>query len=183
MAKSKFATPEVNLLPGDELENKPQGKFLKWALTWGKRIVVMTELVVILAFLSRFWLDTTVADLNDEIARKKAVVQASAEFEKTFRAVSNRVEKSVVIEKSLSSLTVYDKARALIPVSILLNQITIDKRDVTFNGSAEERSLSELVSAFKDSPDFTNVSVERIARKGTVTTVDFALRATYGSQK
>ena len=87
MPEVKFPTPDVNLLAGDELDTSPQGKFVRWALTWGRRIVVLTELVVILAFISRFWLDTTVASLNDKIEQKRAVVSSFSDFEDKYRAV------------------------------------------------------------------------------------------------
>ena len=183
MVKSLFPTPEVNLMPSDDLENRPAGKFLKWALNWGKKIVVMTELIVILVFLSRFWLDTTIADLNDKILQKKAIVLASSEFEKSFRSVTNRVEKSMVIEKSLSTLTVYDKAKKLIPENIILDKISVDNKTVSFLGSSDEITLSKLVASFKDSPDFSNVLAERIAKKGSTVSVDFAFSATYANQK
>lgn len=183
MVKSLFPTPEINLMPSDDLENRPAGKFLKWALNWGKKIVVGTELIVILAFLSRFWLDTTVADLNDKILQKKGIVFASSEFEESFRSVANRVEKLTVVEKSLSSLTVYDEAKKLIPESISLNQITVENKTVSFTGSSDEMTLSKLVASFKDSADFTDISAERIAKKGSTVFVDFAFRATYVGQK
>lgn len=183
MAKSEFATPEINLMPGDDLENKPQGKFLKWALGWGKRIVMLTELIVILAFLSRFWLDTTVADLTDKITQKKAVVVSSSAFEQSFRGVAKKVNVSLRLEKSLSAVTIYDQAKLLIPTEVVLNEYAISDKTVSFTGTADETVLARLVSAFKDSSKFTDVTIERIASKNSSSNVDFALSATYANTK
>jgi len=54
---------KVNLLPKDNFEFSLVGKFLRWALTAGRVMVVLTEFVVILAFGSRFWLDKEMNDL------------------------------------------------------------------------------------------------------------------------
>lgn len=183
MVKSEFATPEINLMPGDDLENRPQGKFLKWALGWGKKIVMVTELIVILAFLSRFWLDTTMADLTEKINQKKAVAVSSAAFEKTFRKVAKKVNISLALERTLSSMVVYDQAKLLIPPEIILNEITVTKKTVSFTGKADETALAKLVSAYKDSQKFTDVSIERIASKNSSLNVDFALSATYVNTK
>jgi hypothetical protein len=61
---------EINLLPKEEFEKKPLGKFLVWALSIGRYIVIFTELIVILAFLSRFKLDRDLADLNQSVREK-----------------------------------------------------------------------------------------------------------------
>jgi hypothetical protein len=47
----------INFLPEDELEKSPIGRFLKWALKAGRYIIVLTELIVVVVFISRFRLD------------------------------------------------------------------------------------------------------------------------------
>lgn len=182
MPQEKTPTPEINFLSGDKFDAQPQGRFLKWALTWGKRIVVVTELVVIIAFLSRFWLDTMVADLAEKIDQKKAVVLASADFEKKFRDVSLRAGKAKTIEGFSSTVVIYTKAIALVPEALSIGQISVDKKTINFAGSGKELDLAELVNKFKTSSEFTNIIIERIAKKETKTseqTVDFGFRATY----
>jgi hypothetical protein len=66
---------EINLLPREEFEKKPIGKFLTWALSIGRYIIIFTELIVILAFLSRFKLDRDLSDLNQSIREKQAVIR------------------------------------------------------------------------------------------------------------
>lgn len=172
-------TVEVNLLPSDDLEGRPGGKFLKWALSWGKRIVITVEAVVILAFLSRFWLDTTVADLTEQITQKKNVLDASANFEKKFRATQMRIDQAKKIEKQVSLLSVLDKARALIPTTVTVSAIALTNSQVSLTGVADEQSLALLVSAFKKSADFTDLTVEKISKVGQGATIDFSMKATY----
>ena len=58
---------DINLLPREEFEQKTVGRFLIWALTVGRWIVIVTELIVITAFLSRFKLDRDLANLYEKI--------------------------------------------------------------------------------------------------------------------
>src|SRR3989344_9255692 len=83
--------PKVNLLPKEELETKPFGRFLKWALSYGRYIIVTVELIVFLVFFSRFIYDRELADLNDKIEQKQAIVASAQEFEDRFRAIQNHI--------------------------------------------------------------------------------------------
>ncbi len=177
MKDDKLAVPEVNLLPGDDLEGRPGGIFLQWALTWGKRIVVTTELIVILAFLSRFWLDTEVANLAESIDQKKLVVQSQSDFEKQFRSLSGRVDQAKAIEKLPSPLSAYDMIQPLILPAVSVSQMTVNTQSVSINASADETSLGSLVDTFKNSQKFSNVSVEGVSRTGTFGNVNFSLHA------
>ena len=93
-------TKTINLLIQEGFEHTQLGKILNWLLTAGRTIVVVTELVVITAFLSRFWLDKTLTDLNEQNALKKAQVEASLPFEKDFRAIQSRLSEYKKIETS-----------------------------------------------------------------------------------
>lgn len=170
---------DVNFLVKDELQEFGQGKVLKWALNWGKKIVVLTELVVILAFLSRFWLDTTVADLGEKITQKKAIIDASAESEKRFRVLAARVNKATKIENAVSILTIYDKTESLIPAKVEVKQLTVAQKEIAFGGSADEQTLSNMVNAFKNSKIFTNIRVEKITKQVEGQKVDFSFKADY----
>ena len=53
---SAQSSPRVNLLPSDRFEFSKAGKFLDWALTTGRYLVVLTELIVTMAFYPDFGL-------------------------------------------------------------------------------------------------------------------------------
>ena len=59
--------PEINLLPQEEFEGSVIGRILKWGLSTFRIIVIIVEMVVMAAFLSRFWLDAKNSDLNEDI--------------------------------------------------------------------------------------------------------------------
>lgn len=183
MADVKSTAPDVNLLPDEDLTGRPGGIFLKWALTWGKRIVVTTELIVILAFLSRFWLDTQVANLSEKIEQKKAIVLSESEFETTFRALSSRIDKSKSIEKLPSPLALYNLSLPLIPPGVVLSKITLDGESIFIAASSDELSLGKMVDGFKNSPGFADVSVGAVSRSVNGAGVDFSLSANLADKK
>lgn len=177
MKDQKAIVPDVNLLPGDDLEGRPGGIFLKWALTWGKRIVVTTELIVILAFLSRFWLDTEVANLSEKIEQKKAIVLSQSDFEKSFRALSLRVDKSKMIEKMSSPITIYNLSLPLVPPKVVPSKVVADGKSIFIAASSDEVSLGKMVDSFKNSIDFSNITVDGVSQSSNGAGVDFSLTA------
>ena len=70
------APGSINLLPKSDFEASFWGKFLKWGVSSGRYLVILTELVVIVAFLSRFKLDWDYAAVRDRINGKRAVLAA-----------------------------------------------------------------------------------------------------------
>src|SRR5258708_25047874 len=90
MAKKK-KIPEINLLPQEEFQASTIGRVLQWLLSTFRYIVITTEMIVMVAFLSRFWLDARSSDLTDAINQKKAVVASYSTFENQFRAAQQKI--------------------------------------------------------------------------------------------
>lgn len=179
MAGKKFTTPDINLLPkAENINNTPMGKFLEWALSWGKKIVILTELVVVLAFLSRFYFDTQVANLSEEIDHKKAIIDSSRDFENEFRSVTDRVKAALKIEREPSTVTILTTVQKMIPASVSLIQINIDKNVVNFSVLGDDQSLAQMVASFRDSPQFRDLSLDKIS-KGESVDVNFSIRVVY----
>ena len=62
-------TVDVNLLEKDDFSESPIGRIVTWAITYGRYIMILTEIVVLLAFISRFSLDRKLTDLNEAIGQ------------------------------------------------------------------------------------------------------------------
>ena len=128
----------VNLLPKTAWETSFWGRFFKWALTAGRYIVILTEMVVIAAFLSRFKLDRDYADLGDRINGKAAVLNSLAESEKKFRLAQGRlVEAGKILDNQLNATEIVDKIAAKIPPGVALVNLVISKKEVAITGTAE----------------------------------------------
>ncbi len=159
-------TPEVNLLPTEEIEKAPLGKYLKWALTYGRYIVVGTELIVLLAFLSRFKLDRDITDLSEEIMRKKNIIVAAEPFENKVRHLQNRLEEIALLSKESShpgkTLTYLT---TVLPQETILEEVTLVGNRVTITGkTSSETGLSTIVSQIRKNKDVTGISLDKVSR-------------------
>ncbi|HEX8923685.1 MAG TPA: hypothetical protein VF828_03050 [Patescibacteria group bacterium] len=83
---------EISLLPESENTNSFISKSLKWLLTVGRVVIVLTEFVVICAFASRFVLDRKNSDISDVIRQQKAIIESVSDFEKEYASLQKRLK-------------------------------------------------------------------------------------------
>jgi len=83
---------DISLLPGQEFAASALGRLVNWVTTSGRYVVIFTELIVIGAFLSRFWLDRKNSDLSDEIRQGEAILESTTDFEKEYRLLQSKLK-------------------------------------------------------------------------------------------
>lgn len=171
-ARGSFFT-RVNLLPQDDFERSFVGKTLRWSLSAGKSIVILTEFVVILAFLSRFKLDRDLNDLNEEVIYKQAVVESYAATEDEMRALQDRLD---VIDQAdsdtLGASEALVKLMANTPLDVRYERVDLSRTSMTLIGMAgSERGFAALLNSIRQSGDWTQISlgdIEFSQRQGGV---------------
>jgi hypothetical protein len=136
----------LNLLPKTEFELSFWGRFLKWSLTTGKYIIILTELVVIIAFISRFKLDHDLSDLGDSISGKQALLEASSNTEKTLRLLQARLALADQKIKSQSnSATLFEKINAVFLPTSRLVSFTYSGNHISLTGIVQKESDLGLI--------------------------------------
>lgn len=177
---------EINLLPREEFEKKPLGRFLTWALSVGRYIVIFTELIVILAFLSRFKLDRDLTDLNQSIREKTAIIESSAEFEKDFLSLQKRLAiiKKVNADQTSNTQLIVALA-ALTPIDVAINNLSFSEESVQIRGIAlSEKGLGNFIANLINSPNFKNISLGRVSKKlETGPEINFSVEVQYVSSE
>lgn len=158
---------KINLLPQGRFEYSTTGKFLTWAVSVGRWIVVFTELIVICAFLSRFYFDTQLANLFDDIKQKKAIVASTAEFEDNFRQIQDKIKiiKNLLAGERKPSTLIADISR-LLPIDVSLTSIDIEGKDLSFNGySLSEGGLQGFWLGLTQHPKISQVTLSDISSR------------------
>lgn len=86
MAENRLS---INLLRDKE---KPLlDRFVAWALSVGRSIVILTEIVALAAFIYRFSIDRKLSDLNDDIKQKQLIVGQLTSLEDEYRNLQKTV--------------------------------------------------------------------------------------------
>jgi len=176
---------KVNLLPKDAFETSFLGKFLKWSLTAGRVMVVLTEFVVILAFSSRFWFDKKLNDLKEANDYKQTTIQSFVETEKEMRRVLVR-QKAIenFLEKGLDVGSGLNELKLTLPRTVMLNQINFTPAGVEIVGlSGSEQALNQTIRAMKNYGETTSININKIEFDQKKGGVGFEIASRFGGDK
>ncbi len=161
MPALKRKTPAINLLPTDEADASLKNRIITWLLGSFRFLVVTVELVVIVGFLSRFFLDSKNADLTDEINQKKALIQSYLPFEHDFKRAQARLATFNTYAYSKTPFSDY--------VSLVTKNLSSDLQLTKIDYSAtdfsvlvvgkNEQNILSFVTRLKKETPFTQMNV------------------------
>lgn len=141
------ASKKINLLPSEEFSKTPLGRTLTWLLTTFRVLVVVTELIVLIVFGSRFWLDARITDLNEEIGQKKVVIEAEKDRESEFRDIQKRLRvfRELAQSENLPSATLLSLSSYL-PSDVTLSSISFSGNEIEARAIApSEQSIAQFI--------------------------------------
>jgi hypothetical protein len=155
---------EINLIPQNEFDETSLGRILKWALSTFRVMVIITELIVMSAFLSRFWLDAKNSDLNEEIGINKSQVLAYSDIETEIRLNQKRIgiAKSLYSQRKID--IVITEVSKLIPPDVSFNSISITGNRLEIKAIAfSERSIAQFLVNLDNYEGLKDVNLSQIA--------------------
>lgn len=156
----------IDLLPQHLIEERRLTRFLNWSLTYGRYIIIVTELIVLLAFFSRFRLDQQLTDLHESISQKQAIIASVAQFEHEARQVHDRIDKIRELNKEHTLfLDAISLLEGLVPDDVILSQLNFSQNKVELTGTSFSRGgFSRLVQNLKNEKKIRAVSVDAVAK-------------------
>lgn len=176
----------VNLLPKDSFESSTLGVILEWALVFGKWSVIITQLLVMGAFLWRFGLDRRLTNLKREVQQEVAVINSYAQLENDFRLLQKRISYAESTIKRQSEVTgLVELAQSLTPPDVWYERMTISPTSISITAySASLNGFSRYLSALQQQPQFVTVNVSSIEDGGAKSAeLSFNVTLTYAQEK
>lgn len=155
----------INLLPKEEFASSTLGRFISWVLTTFRVIVIITEVVVMAAFGSRFYLDARMSDLNRQIKEDQSVIESLSSFEKEFRSAQERIDLATSLLASKKTISQnLNIISSLTPAEVFLSSISFGEQSTNIRAiTASEFSISQLVANLKANDRFKNAELEQIS--------------------
>ncbi|MBI1982296.1 MAG: hypothetical protein HYY87_03730 [Candidatus Levybacteria bacterium] len=155
-------------------------KFINWALTVGRLVVILTELVALLAFLYRFSLDRQLIDLHDQISQKQAVVKLLKQNEDAYRSIQERLFlTSTLIKSGQETTQIFSDILNFAPPDFTFNNILLSQDTVRIDASAQSvSSLTGFIRDIKSYKKTSSVSLDKIENKtvGSAIAVSITVR-------
>ena len=144
-------------------------KFMNWALTAGRLIVIITEIVAVSAFIYRFSLDERLIDLHSAIKQKQALISLLKQDESKYRNLQDRIAlASDLSEKNIKTNKIVLDIIGLIPQGVTINSLAFNKDRIVINANTNSvSSLTNFINLLKDYPDIKSVSIDNIENKPT----------------
>ena len=164
--KSSAFDLKVNLLPKDPFYDTVLGKGTTWALSVGRYIVIFTEIVVILSFLSRFQLDRQLTDLNKEIVEQKTVIDSFGELEQNVRDIQKKITNYEQLSPKQPIEVVFDQISQVTPNDIEFLNLALKNELVQISGRTQSTAaLTQFITNLQLSDYFSNITVENISNQ------------------
>ncbi len=168
----------INLLPRNSESFMSQ--FFNWALSIGRLLIILTEMVALATFIYRFSLDMQIVNLHDKIKSESFILDNFKSAETSF----------IDLQKRLSTVKQYTPIGNR-TATIFNDIITMGKGKITFkditvntqNASIEIQapsvdSLTQFVNILKSYPLVTTVSIDKVQNSATNAQVTLIITAT-----
>lgn len=156
----------INLLGDAEMEHTPLGRIVGWAVTYGRYIMIGTEIVVLLAFISRFSLDRKLTDLKEEVTQKQDIIEANLPFEHDVRILQEKLAKIKAI--AVTPINPYETLvlfQTMLPPGVYLKSFNLAKNVLTVEAIAgSTNSFSQYMINLQSSRRITAIDIGDIKR-------------------
>ncbi len=156
----------VNLLGQQDLEHTPWGRIVSWATTYGRYIMITTEIIVLLAFISRFSLDRKLTDLTEEVSQKQAIIEANSSFEKEIKSLqANIATIKKIISTQSGPVEIVSIMETLIPPDVYLTSLELSSSKLSVVAVAgTTQGFSQFLANLQASKQLKNVLLGDISR-------------------
>ena len=168
----------INLLGSQDLEHTPWGRIVSWATTYGRYIMITTEIVVLLAFISRFSLDRKLTDLTEEVTQKQAILEANIDLEKdikTLQTTLTTIKKLSADQKN--PIDIVTSMETLLPSDVYLTSFELSPTKLTLAAvAATTQGFSQFLANAQSTKLLKNVTLGDISRSPEIG-IEFHLTA------
>jgi len=170
--------PTINLLP----QNRESllNQFLDWALTIGRLLVILTEMVALGTFIYRFGLDMQIVNLHDDIKSKSFIVDNFKDAETKFRDVQDRLATAKKYSAvSHTTTAIFTEISKFGQDKITFKDINVSTQDAKIVIEARSASaISQFVNGLKDDSSITTISIDKITNNTSSAEITVYLTAT-----
>jgi hypothetical protein len=160
---------ELSLLPEESNNNSLPSRIIRYLTTVGRYIIVFTELIVISAFISRFWLDRQNSDLSETLRQQKAIIESTTDFEKEYTSLQGRLKYIDTQYKNQPNYISNIKSLvSSIPTGVFLENFTLnlDSAQISIYSYQEDLLVNLLVNLSLN-PEITTVNIQKIEKKSS----------------
>ena len=170
-------SPSINLL---KKQTNLVDRFINWALTIGRLVVILTEIVALSAFIYRFSLDRQLIDLHSKITQEQAIVNYLKDNEKTYRNLQDRLAVAAnYAVLGTNRLKIFNDIIGFAPKGMTFNNLSLSEDRLKIDANIDSvSSLSTFVNSIKNYSAINSVSIDKIENKPSSAVITISITAT-----
>lgn len=174
----------INLLVREKEEETFSGQLLSWALTYGRYIIILIQIVVLTVFFLRFKLDRDHTDLKELVEQKQSLVQSITDLETEIRRVQKRLNDiDILIADQTIPLKLLTYLQKNTPLGTTYTQISYSHPVIKFAAySADLKSFNYLLKRLQLDAIFRDILLSDLLRR-VDGRVEFKIQANLDANK
>lgn len=174
-------TRELNLLPREDLGNTVSGQILSFALSYGRYIIILTQIAVLSVFFMRFKLDRDHNDYKERVSQRQSIVQSMSEIEKEVRRIQTKL---VFIKKITVNQNLYEEILTFfstsMPSEVRFSSLSLESGGtnmISIKGAAPTLAIfNSFLQIIQSDNKFRDLTIESLTRKSD-NSVEFEIKA------
>ena len=169
-------SPSINLL---KRKTSLVDRFVNWALTVGRLLVILTEIVALSAFIYRFSLDRQLIDLHSKITQEQAIVNYLKDNEQTYRNLQDRLATAANYSTlGVNRFKIFSDIVGFTPEGMSFNNLSLYENRIRIDANVDSvSSLSIFVNSLKNYSAIDTVSIDKIENKPSSAVITISITA------
>jgi hypothetical protein len=160
-------------------------KFYYWALTIGRYIVIVTEIIVLLAFFYKFKVDYDLSSVQNSLKNDVAVLKENAPQEKAIQTYQKQARAQNTILAGQQKIgALFSHSLGLVPSQITITAVFLSNdQTIEIDGSipgitsSQLNTIQSLANTFKSDSNYTNVNLYNVQTDSGSNATNFKLSA------
>lgn len=167
-------SPSINLLKST---SSFLDRFVNWALSAGRVVVIATEVIALFAFLYRFSLDRQLIDIHAKIRQEQTVLTYLKDNEITYRNLQNRLSLSAKFSKTgKEKVAILKDIVGFAETGLTFNNISLQEDRVRIEISGNSiNSVSSFVKKLKSYSKTSSVVIEKIEDRPSASSINVSI--------
>lgn len=157
--------PNISINLGSKKRRSFANTFFAWAITIGRGIIVLTELIALSALFYRFIIDRQIIDLHDQIKTAETLVKLQEKQENEYRDIQERLKNIKDINDATNN-----KIQLLNSIlqniqknQILATKFNLNENSIIFGGTTPSVfTLADFINNLKSQPDISSINVGKV---------------------
>ena len=155
------SSASVNLI---KVQTNAYDNILHWALSIGRLLIIITEIIAFSAFVYRFTLDRTLIDLHSKIKQEAVILDSLKDKETLYRNIQERIllVKDITIKGDEKIQTINDII-SLTPQGITFNSFDLREDGLSIDSNIQSvTSLTTFIRSLRSYPKVASVNISSI---------------------